>query len=79
MAATKKTTKKAVKKSQVNQIRELENADIEARIVELKKELQNLRFQAAVGKLEKTAQLKKVKKEIARANTVLTERANAAK
>ena len=77
--AAKKTTKKAVKKSQVNQIRELENADIEARIVELKKELQNLRFQAAVGKLEKTAQLKKVKKEIARAYTVMSERANAAK
>ena len=77
--AAKKTSKKAVKKSQVNQIRELENADIEARIIELKKELQNLRFQAAVGKLEKTAQLKKVKKEIARAYTVLTERANATK
>lgn len=79
MAATKKTTKKAVKKSQVNQIRELDNEAIEARILELKKELQNLRFQAAVGKLEKTAQLKKVKKEIARAYTVMTERANATK
>ena len=79
MAATKKTTKKAVKKSQVNQIRDLDNEAIEARIVELKKELQNLRFQAAVGKLEKTAQLKKVKKEIARAYTVMTERANATK
>ncbi len=76
--AAKKQTKKVVKNlSQVNQIRELENAQIEARILELKKELHNLRFQAAVGKLEKTAQLKKVKKEIARAYTVLTERANA--
>jgi ribosomal protein L29 len=35
-----------------------------------------LRFQAAVGKLENTAQLRKVKKEIARAYTVLTERAS---
>ena len=77
--AAKKTTKKAVKKSQVNQIRDLDNEAIEARILELKKELQNLRFQAAVGKLEKTAQLKKVKKEIARAYTVMTERANATK
>lgn len=78
--AAKKQTKKVVKKlSQVNQIREMENKDIEVKIFELKKELHNLRFQAAVGKLEKTAQLKKVKKEIARAYTVLTERANANK
>lgn len=76
--AAKKQSKKVVKNlSQVNQIREMENQEIEARILELKKELHNLRFQAAVGKLEKTAQLKKVKKEIARAYTVLTERANA--
>ena len=74
MAAKKQT--KVVKKSQVNQIRDLEDAKIEARILELKKELHNLRFQAAVGKLEKTAQLQKCKKEIARCYTVLTERAN---
>jgi len=74
MAAKKQT--KVVKKSQVNQIRDLENEKIEARILELKKELHNLRFQAAVGKLEKTAQLQKVKKEIARCYTVLTEREN---
>ena len=75
--AAKKTTK-VVKKSQVNKIRELNDADIQAKIAELKQELFNLRFQAAVGKLENTAQLRKVKKEIARAYTVLTERANAA-
>lgn len=73
--AAKKTTK-VVKKSQVNQIRELTDADIQAKIAELKQELFNLRFQAAVGKLENTAQLRKVKKEIARAYTVLTERAS---
>ena len=73
--AAKKTTK-VVKKSQVNQIRELNDADIQAKIAELKQELFNLRFQAAVGKLENTAQLRKVKKEIARAYTVLTERAS---
>lgn len=77
--AAKKTAKQVVKKSQVNQIRELNDADIQAKIAELKQELFNLRFQAAVGKLENTAQLRKVKKEIARAYTVLTERANASK
>lgn len=74
MAAKKQA--KQVKKSQVDQIRDLESKAIEEKIVELKKELHNLRFQAAVGKLEKTAQLQKVKKEIARCYTVLTERAN---
>ena len=74
MAAKKQT--KVVKKSQVNQIRDLKNEEIEAKILDLKKELHNLRFQAAVGKLEKTAQLQKVKKEIARCYTVLTEREN---
>ena len=77
--AAKKNAKQVVKKSQVNQIRELKDADIQAKIAELKQELFNLRFQAAVGKLENTAQLRKVKKEIARAYTVLTERANASK
>ena len=75
MAAKKQA--KVVKKSQVNQIRDLENQEIEARVLELKKELHNLRFQAAVGKLEKTAQLQKVKKEIARCYTILTERERA--
>ena len=73
--AAKKNAKQVVKKSQVNQIRELKDADIQAKIAELKQELFQLRLQAAVGKLENTAQLRKVKKEIARAYTVLTERA----
>ena len=73
--ADKKVTKKIVeKKSNVNKIRDLSNEQIETKINDLKQELYNLRFQAAVGKLENTAQLKKVKKEIARCYTVLTER-----
>ena len=75
--AAKKEKKQAVKLSNVNKIRELETPDIEKKINDLKQELFNLRFQAAVGKLENTAQLRKVKKDIARAYTVLTERANA--
>ena len=71
----KKVTKKIVeKKSNVNKIRDLSNEQIENKVNDLKQELYNLRFQAAVGKLENTAQLKKVKKEIARCYTVLTER-----
>ena len=72
----KKESKKVVaKKSAAEKIRELNNAEIETKIAELKQELFQLRLQAAVGKLENTAQLRKVKKEIARAYTILTERA----
>ena len=74
----KKTAKKiAEKKTLAGKIRELTDEQIYAKINELKQELFNLRFQADVGKLEKTADLRKVKKEIARCYTVLTERANA--
>ena len=60
----------------ISEIRELTNEELASKVYELKQELFNLRFQAAVGKLENTAQLRKVKKEIARAYTVLTERAS---
>ena len=74
----KKIAKKiAEKKSLAGKIRELNDVEIQNKINDLKQELFNLRFQAAVGKLENTAQLRKVKKEIARCYTVLTERANA--
>ena len=71
----KKATKQIVKKSAADKIRDLNNTEIESKIAELKQELFQLRLQAAVGKLENTAQLRKVKKEIARAYTILTERA----
>lgn len=82
MAAKEKVDKKlakkiAEKKTLAGKLRELSDADIQTKINELKQELFNLRFQAEVGKLENTAQLKKVKKEIARCYTVLTERAAA--
>ena len=67
------------KESEADKIRKMDVTTIENSIAELKKELFNLRFQAAVGKLENTAQISKTKKEIARMKTVLTERANALK
>ena len=47
------------------------------KIDDLKQEIFNLRFQAAVGKLENTAGLRKAKKDVARCYTILTERKNA--
>ncbi len=80
MAKKKVEEVKVIKKeSESDKIRALDVAAIEKNISDLKQELFNLRFQAAVGKLENTAQIKKNKKQIARMKTILTERANAAK
>lgn len=58
-----------------NEIRELSTADIEKKIKEYKKDLFDLRFKLAVGQLEDTAQVRKVKKTIARMKTIISERA----
>ncbi|HHW79783.1 MAG TPA: 50S ribosomal protein L29 [Acholeplasmataceae bacterium] len=59
-----------------NDIRKLDNSELENRISELKAELFNLRFQLAVGQLENTARIKTVKRTIAQMKTVITQRAN---
>ena len=78
--AKKQVVKAPVKKeAAAEKFRKLDDATITKNIDDLKKELFNLRLQAAVGKLENTAKIGKTKKDIARMKTVLTERANAAK
>ena len=47
-------------------------------LVEDKKELFNMRFQNATNQLENTSRIKEVRKNIARIQTVITEKANAA-
>ena len=81
MARTKKEVVKETPKkvTEMDKIRKLDDATINKNIEDLKKELFNLRLQAAVGKLENTARIGKIKKQIARMKTVLTERANAVK
>ncbi len=59
---------------QYSDIKEMSTQDIEAKIAENKKELLNLRFQLATGNLEDTAQIKNLKKDIARLMTSLNER-----
>jgi len=46
-------------------------------LVAAKKELFNLRFQNATNQLDNTARIKEVRKNIARIQTVRTEKANA--
>lgn len=45
-----------------NELRKFTNEELTTKIVDLKKELFNLRFQLAVGQLEDTARIKKVRK-----------------
>ena len=60
-------------KNLLNELRGLSTEELATRENELKKELFDLRFQAAAGKLENTAQLDEVKKSIARVKTVQAE------
>ena len=47
-------------------------------LASLKKEAFNLRFQQATGQLESTARMRSVKRDVARVNTILNEKAAAA-
>ena len=62
-----------VNRMKINEIRELSTAEMIEKEKEFKKELFNLRFQLATGQLENTAQLKQVRKSIARIKTVMRE------
>lgn len=57
----------------INEIRKFNNTELEAKIVDLKEELFNLRFQQASGQLQNTARIREVRKTIAKMNTVITE------
>jgi large subunit ribosomal protein L29 len=46
-------------------------------LAHLKKEQFNLRFQKATGQLEKTSRVREVRRQIARIETILTEKAKA--
>ncbi|RIO13337.1 50S ribosomal protein L29 [Mammaliicoccus sciuri] len=55
-------------------IRNLTTTEIEKEIKDAKEQLFNLRFQLATGQLEETANIRKVKKTIARLKTIVRER-----
>ena len=50
---------------------------LQAQLVQLKKEQFNLRFQQATGQLEKTARVKEARRDIARVKTLLAQQAKA--
>ncbi len=61
------------------EIRELSVEEINKKIADLKEELFNLRFQAALGTAENPSRMNEIKRTIARMLTVLTEKQNAEK
>ena len=62
----------------LEELKTLSVADLKAQLVDAKKELFNLRFQNATNQLENTARIKEVRKNIARIQTVITEKASVA-
>ncbi len=53
-------------------------ADLKQALIDAKKELFNLRFQNATNQLDNTSRIKEVRKNIARIQTVITEKAKEA-
>lgn len=54
--------------------RDLQYAELNAKLAELKQELFNLRFSHATGQLTNPMQMKKCKRDIARIKTAIRER-----
>lgn len=52
--------------------------ELQGQLVELKKELFNLRFQKATGELQNTARFQQVRRDVARVKTLLAEKQAAA-
>lgn len=57
------------------EIRELSDAELTAKIAELRREKLNLKIQSRTGQLEKTARVREVRRDIARCLTETTVRA----
>ena len=62
----------------VEDLRTKSIAELNEELVAAKKELFNLRFQNATNQLDNTSRIKEVRKNIARIQTVIVEKANAA-
>ena len=60
--------------AKIKDLRSMTVDELEAKLVEAKKEQFNLRIQQSTGQLQNTANVRKVRREIAKINTLLTER-----
>jgi large subunit ribosomal protein L29 len=61
-----------------SEFRDMTDDQLEEKLVELHRELRDLRFQEAVGQMTNTARPRQIRRDIARIHTVRTEMANQA-
>lgn len=66
-----------MKNNYVEELKAKSEAELAAELVSAKKELFNLRFQNATNQLDNTARIREVRRNIARIQTVITEKARA--
>jgi len=64
--------------TKIADVRAKSDDELKAMVLDLRKEQFNLRFQRASGQLEATGRIKAVRRDIARAKTILGERQRAA-
>jgi large subunit ribosomal protein L29 len=60
--------------SKISELRDLDDHELDLHLAEYRKELFNLRFQLATGRLDNFARINTVRKEIARVLTLMGER-----
>jgi len=57
-----------------SELNKLNAADLKAKGLELEQELFNVKFQIHTGRLENRARISAIRKQIARVNTIITEK-----
>ena len=60
--------------NKINDLRAMSIDELEKKLLELKKEQLNLRIQHSTGQLSNTAVIRSVRRDIAKINTLITER-----
>ncbi|MDO5491939.1 MAG: 50S ribosomal protein L29 [Bacillota bacterium] len=59
---------------ELNRIREMSEAELNAELTKMKKDLFNLRFQHVTGQLENPVLLRETRRDIARVKTIIREK-----
>ena len=59
---------------ELKKMREMTEAELNAELLKMKKDLFNLRFQHATGQLENPVKMRELKKDIARVKTIIREK-----
>ena len=57
----------------MTELRSMSNDDLQKKLVDLKDEISNLSFQHKIRPLETTSRMKKLRKDVARINTLFNE------